>query len=50
MNEFRLRNIEKYYGKEVCLDIDAGDKRFFQKHEVLFLKLNGESCHIYKEM
>ena len=38
------------YGKELCLDIDTGDKKVFVKDEVLFLKLDNESCHIYQEI
>ena len=38
------------YGKELCLDIEAGNKRAFEKDEILFLKLDNESCHIYLEI
>ncbi len=38
------------YGKELYLDIDTSKGRIFEKDEVLFLKLDSESCHIYKEI
>ena len=38
------------YGKELCLDLEAGNKRVFEKDEILFLKLDNESCHVYQEI
>ena len=38
------------YGCELCLDADADSSRIFDKDEVLFLKLDNKSCHIYKEI